>query len=616
MIKKRLISAACAVALLMGLAPAAALAADPISTDLVIHKMQVDTGTGLSDHDGTELTNPPGTPLAGIVFKYWTISPTATAAQIAEIQGLSTIESIETYAAANPTILTGGTTTAATNAQGVVNVSGMPEGKYLFGEVNGASENISEYIGVPFLLELPQMKTDGSGYFGTGANALHVYPKNVKKMPGLDVKTVNESNVQIGGASFLVQKWNDATSAYETVTGIGASGTISLPSGLITLADLPAGKYQLVNTVAPSGYAVDTRAVGFTVSAGTVSFDSPNSPMASWTPASGSDNPRITIKFNKKSVIGKTEENGGTERVGETVTWKVTLEVPTLIKDYKKFEMTDTIDTRLDYSADSVVVKIGSTTLTSGTHYNVTYTDATRVLAVTFIPTALEAYEGQTIEVTYGTKINETAIMGQEIPNDVELDFDNGHGHITVPGEVTPPVTPTVWTGGAKFKKVDGSNSTVVLPGAEFKIATDSAGTTFLKWTTELIDANDSTKFVTPVAGEDIVLKSDATGIFEVKGLKGGTYYLVETKAPTVNGKQYNLLRDPAQFEITKTSYEDANTMSVLNNSGLQIPQTGGIGTVIFTVAGLALMATAIVLFRKKRKLTLLRNHKEPTRDM
>ena len=604
---KRLISMLFAAALAVGLVPATALAAEPITTDLVIHKMQVETGTGLEDHDGTEIgdftgTNLEGaTPLAGIIFKYWTISSTATPAQLAEIRGLSTIADIEGYATANPTVLTGGTETAASDASGVVNVAGLAEGKYLFGEVNGASENVSEYIGVPFLLELPQMKTDGTAYFGTGADALHVYPKNVKKMPGLDVETVNDSNTRIGGGEFLVQKYNTATASYETVTGIGNGGTIALPNGLITLSELPAGQYRLVNTVAPTGYVVDDRPVGFTVSAGVVSFDSPNSPMASFTPASGSANPMITIKFSAKPDVSKTEGSGGTEQIGETVTWTVTMDVPSLIKDYKKFVMTDTIDTRLDYLANSVVAKVGAVTLVENTNYTVDYNTATRVLTVAFAPATLEAYEGQKIEVSYGTKINETAVMGEEIPNNVELSFDNNYGHITEPGEIVPPVVPTVWTGGAKFKKVDGSNTAVALEGAEFKIATNAAGTTFLTWTQDLMDANVLANFVSPVVGGDITLKSGTDGVFGINGLKGGTYYLVETKAPSHNGTQYNLLKDPAPFEITKTSHEDANTMQVLNNSGLQIPQTGGIGTALFTIVGITLMGVAIALFRKKK---------------
>ena len=103
---KRLISMLFAVALTLGLVPAIASAADPIATDLVIHKMQVETGTGLENHDGTELSDFTGTnlegatPLAGIIFKYWKISDAATPAQMSEIKGLSTIADIEAYVAA------------------------------------------------------------------------------------------------------------------------------------------------------------------------------------------------------------------------------------------------------------------------------------------------------------------------------------------------------------------------------------------------------------------------------------------------------------------------------------------------------------------------------------
>lgn len=615
MMKKRLVSVLCAFALAIGLLPTAALAAPAISTDVVIHKMEVASGTGLESHNGEEITNFTGTnlegatPMQGIIFKYWKIADSATSAQMSAIKALSTIADIEAYATANPTILTGGTETAATSVAGTVTVAGLAEGKYIFGEVNGASNNVSEYIGVPFLLELPAMKASGTEYFGTGANALHVYPKNALENPGLDFENVDEKTlVRIGGGSFRVELYNSGTDSYETVGSIGASGIITLANGVITLADLPAGHYQLVNTIAPGGYMLDNRPVKFEVSAGNVIFNTVgNNPKASFTAGTSTDNPMITLAFEKKPAVTKTEGNGGTERVGETVTWTVSLEVPASIDEYLVFKMTDTIDTRLDFlGTSSITATVDGAALTLGTHYTVDFNTTSRIMSVEFAPASLGSYAGKTIVVTYGTKINETALMGQEIPNDVNLDFDNGHGSVSTPGDpynppIKPPVTPTVWTGGAKFLKVDGSNNTVVLPGAEFKIASDAAGTIFLTWTQDLMDANDLSKFKNPAPGAEIVMVSGSDGVFEIKGLKGGDYYLVETKAPNHNGTQYNLLRDPAKFTITKTSYEDTSKMTVQNNSGLEIPQTGGIGTVIFTLAGIALMGVAVFLFRKKK---------------
>jgi len=602
----------CASALIFALLPAASATGVPISTDLVIHKMQVESGTDLSPSTGLELGNLTGTnlegatPLAGVIFKYWTISPSATPSQMSEIKGLMTIADINTYIAANPTLLTGATQLSATDASGVVRVNGLDEGLYLFAETNGADLNISEYIGVPFLLELPAMKTDGSGYFGTGADALHVYPKNVKKSAGLDVKTVNESGAQIGGALFRVQQL--VGGVYQDVTSVGTGGVITLSTGFITLADLPAGQYQLVNTIAPPGYMSDERPVKFTVSSGDVTFDDPNSPMATFTPATSTDNPLITVKYNKKPSLEKTEGSGGTEQVGEEVIWTVAADVPTGIVDYQVFTLIDTIDTRLDFlGLTEVTVTVDDVPLVSGTDYTLSYDTGTREFSVVFVPTQLVGYVGKKVVVTYKTAINETALMGEEIPNHVTLDFDNGHGAISDPGDpnnppIEPEQPPSVWTGGAQFKKIDGSNQTAVLPGAQFKIAKDAAGTIFLQWTQGLLDANTASKFVTPEVGQDIVMKSGDDGIFEIKGLKGGTYYLVEIKAPNVSGTQYNLLREPTAFMITKTSYEVTSLMNIENRSGLHLPQTGGIGTVLFTLVGVGLMTFAIILFKKRKE--------------
>jgi fimbrial isopeptide formation D2 family protein/LPXTG-motif cell wall-anchored protein len=539
-----------------------------------------------------------------VIFKYWTIAPTATPAQISAIMALGTIEACEVYATANPAVLTGGTLTSATDAAGVVTVAGLAEGMYLFAETNGSALNVSEYLGVPFLLELPAMMTDGTGYFGTGANALHVYPKNVLKYPGLDVEAIDwDAGHRIGGAQFRVERYNTSTSAWETVTGVGTGGIISLASGLAVLGDLPAGQYRLINTQAPAGYLLDNRPVLFDVAAGVVSFTSTgNSPKASFTPAADPANPLLTTRFRQEPTIDKEEEVGGTQAIGDIVPWKISTTIPANIDDYVRYNITDVIDTKLDFIGTSTVVVQANSVpipLASGV-YSVAYAPGTRTLSLVFDPALLATYAGQLLTISYETKINGTAVMGEPIVNDAALDFDNGAGEDK---EVKPDIPPEVWSGGARFKKIDAGTS-VVLAGAEFKIATDAAGTTFLKWNADLITANSGGSFVTPVVGADIIMVSNATGLFEIKGLKGGTYYLVETKAPNVGGKQYNLLREPAAFVVTKTSYDVGSTMDVENRSGLQIPQTGGIGTAIFTIVGGALMAYGVSMYRKKNKVT------------
>jgi len=608
----RLMGVVCAIALATGFLPQAA-AADSIITDVVIHKMSVDSGTGLVQHSGEEITDFKGTnlegstPLEGVVFKYWKIADTATPSQLAAIMGLSSISQCEAYAAANPTLLSDGTTTAATGADGTVRINSMEEGRYLFAEVNGASLNVNEYVGVPFVLELPAMKASGTAYFGTGSNALHVYPKNVLRSPGLDIETRDDNGTLLGGArigssEFLVSV-KEGPGSYTPLSAIGTGGKVVLPTGLLTLANLPAGEYQLVNVTAPTGYLIDDRPIYFSVSGGVVSFDSTGSnPKSYFSAGTDDDNDIITLLLRKepddpiKVVDGELEAS---YQIGQAITYTVALGIPSDIAEYETYRMTDTLDNQLSWagtdSEGDVLVKSGSTTLIEDTHYIKTV-DA-QTLALEFDPATLAPFAGATITITYKVVINESAIMGRDLENNVVFEFDNGHGD----GGSKMPPPPVIWTGGAVFVKVDGKNPKVFLPGAEFKIANDAAGTSFVTWTAALIAVNPSGSFVTPAAGADIIMVSDTDGKFEIKGLASGTYYLVETKAPTVGTTTYNLLKEPAAFVVTKTSFEAGEEFVIQNKAGIQIPQTGGIGTTIFTITGAFLMAVAVFLFRRKK---------------
>ena len=111
-----------------------------------------------------------------------------------------------------------------------------------------------------------------------------------------------------------------------------------------------------------------------------------------------------------------------------------------------------------------------------------------------------------------------------------------------------------------------------------------------------------------------VVFVSDSKGGFEVTGLYAGAYQLEEIKAPV----GYALNDAPVDFEVKHGTYkskagdtelEYTSTDKITDDYGkkiankkVTIPQTGGMGTVLFTVVGIGLMAGAVMAMKKNRE--------------
>lgn len=108
-------------------------------------------------------------------------------------------------------------------------------------------------------------------------------------------------------------------------------------------------------------------------------------------------------------------------------------------------------------------------------------------------------------------------------------------------------------------------------------------------------------------------LISDADGKFEVTGLSAGKWYLEETKAPegfaklqadvefNVGAGSYAGTEQEFKYEKDVQAGETQHYGQKVENKKVTIPQTGGIGTAIFAVAGIALMAGAVIAMKKNR---------------
>ena len=169
---------------------------------------------------------------------------------------------------------------------------------------------------------------------------------------------------------------------------------------------------------------------------------------------------------------------------------------------------------------------------------------------------------------------------------------------VTPPEEppILPP-TPDNVNGRFRIVKCDELDSSMKLEGAQFQVyrAATSADTE-----TEVLRCGGVQYAVVPVTvdGEKLVLVTDKNGSAISPELPCDTYFLLETKAP----EGYNL---PAEaFRVTaKTSVmTSVETVEIPNQRGSVLPETGGIGTTVFTVSGMLLILMAGVLLILDRR--------------
>ena len=146
------------------------------------------------------------------------------------------------------------------------------------------------------------------------------------------------------------------------------------------------------------------------------------------------------------------------------------------------------------------------------------------------------------------------------------------------------------------------------LAGAEFKIEKSENGTTFNQVTSGITDADGKNVTFT---NEKLIIPSDGITL----KLQNGVYRLTETKAP--NG--YNLLTEAVTFEVkngTVINRTDGKmlvvtppakdskpyTVTIMNKAGVALPVTGGTGTILFSLGGMALMLIALGYVVMKRR--------------
>lgn len=175
------------------------------------------------------------------------------------------------------------------------------------------------------------------------------------------------------------------------------------------------------------------------------------------------------------------------------------------------------------------------------------------------------------IVVKYTATLNENAtIEGTGNINETNLKYGN---------DTTETKTTTTYTYKFNLKKTDANENEI--EGAEFKLYDKD------KEILVVLENEADSIYRVAVAGETgVTIK---VGHATIKGLDVGTYYLEEVVSP----EGYNKLTSKQKVEVKGKNNDNSfhiNDISVVNYTGSLLPETGGIGTMLFITFGLILI--------------------------
>ena len=323
-------------------------------------------------------------------------------------------------------------------------------------------------------------------------------------------------------------------------------------------------------------------------------------------------NPDVTIKeknaepTTEKEVeedsintYGKTNDAD----IGQTVNFKSTITAQAGAENYlfhDKMSAGLTFDavtkvTLNKATVDTANYQVVTTGLTDDCTFEVRFTQA-------FCDT-LKANDQLVIE--YTAKLNENAVVGVEgNPNESKIEYGQSDKTTT-----TPPSTTTTYTWDLDVLKYGNNNKGNVLKDAQFVLLNKEKKQVAIVANGKLTGWEN-----VPAAGEDgtvtwpanTVLTTNAQGKIKISGLDSDTYYLREIKAPA----GYNTLKEDVEVVITgATKAEGSATLTyttvvaeINNQSGTELPSTGGMGTTVFYILGSVLvLGAAVVLVTRKR---------------
>lgn len=403
--------------------------------------------------------------------------------------------------------------------------------------------------------------------------------------------------------------------------------------GVVTFEDLDLGYYLVIEDDVTEGYITGNPFFVAIPSANNASESKP----------SGSESTSATAwvydvvakpKNSGEPPVDKTTTNTElTTGVGDEIPYTITTVIPKYGTEYtnRTFNVYDIMttglalkrDTQGNVTAPSIAVSDDNDGLQSPTDYSISYINENnpdtkgvgngvdKTFEIVFTDNYIKEHAGATVTITYTAVVTKDAV--DVVGNKANVTYDRKPG---VDKDATPAEVKK-HTFGIDLSKygvdTDSDGTRDLVDGAEFTLTDDNGAEikfAYKEGTGLVIEGNNN-----------VEMEADG-GKLVITGLKPGTYKLTETKAPT----GYTLLANPVTIVIeadeTTGELESASVngtelteeelqgiengiipVNIENNKGFTLPSTGGMGTYLFTIGGIVIMAgAAFALIAMKKR--------------
>ena len=379
---------------------------------------------------------------------------------------------------------------------------------------------------------------------------------------------------------------------FEVIAGDdGFTLTASTINGVATFDDLPQGIYKIVegeHSITPIGDRVESFIVGLP----RMIDDEWIYEVDVFPKTEDDDVPSVSDK--ELDVVWEADVES------LVATWTLEATIPRLIGNATRFEFVDTLNSNLTF-LQGTVVGFYNTMSEGGSVTNQTLplehflvTESGNDLIISLTQSGFDYLSRNalispdpfgTIRFEFRTLISSDRDAVGEIYNSARLYYNDDDGI-----ETESPENGIVLY-GLEISKVDVNGD--FLSEATFELFLDATGNTPafpIEIWEGAIGTMGNREFTT------------VNGQVFIPHLLAGTFYLQETESP----EGYRLISERMQINISEESATNSVvSVNVVNDveGGFILPETGGVGTVMFTVVGIVLIGAAVtlILFERRR---------------